>query len=161
MLFVVVVSFSCNLYELFPVCQLYLVACFLQTLANLRAKLVVVVVDIGTKISQKISFSSASLCFTLFHLTIFVFFIFSYFQIRASIEHDLHYEAFQAQLSCVPPRRFALKYMRTSDGRWQRLIACRTERTESAESAERESNTHRERERLLFSAMLLLLLLLL
>lgn len=75
---VVVVSFSCNSYELFPVCQLYLVACFLQTLANLRAKLVVVV-DIGTKISQKISFSSASLCFTLFHLIIFVFFYFLVF----------------------------------------------------------------------------------
>lgn len=79
MLFVVVVSFSCNLYELFPVCQLFLVACFLQTLANLRAKLVVVVVDIGTKISQKISFSAASLCFTVFHLTIFVFFYFLVF----------------------------------------------------------------------------------
>lgn len=76
---VVVVSFSCNLYELFAVCQLFLVACFLQTLANLRAKLVVVVVDIGTKISQKISFSSASLCFTVFHLTIFVFFYFLVF----------------------------------------------------------------------------------
>lgn len=80
MLFVVVgISFSCNLYALFPVCQLFLVACFLQTLANLRAKLVVVVVDIGTKISQKISFSAASLCFTVFHLTIFVFFYFLVF----------------------------------------------------------------------------------
>lgn len=37
--------------------------------------------------------------------------------------------------------------MRTSDGRWQRLIACRTERTESAESAEREQHKERETER--------------